>query len=566
MKDMTLTRVDVRDLNVFINNCDLRRDLHIFIDYVRGREVKRSHRSNNLPKTDALRLAKIMTDPEAYEEVKDSGYSVWVDYIDRLTLKLGLVKYDTEGEYLGYTSTEPSYPNNYLEFKSQAYREFLQSSLQNQEEVIRKTLIKSYGCERNEFYGGRVLGQLDGFDYSGCATGVMPTLDFARIRRFLLNILTNCESGQWYSTPSLIKYLKKSHPFFLIPEKFRVKDKWDKKERYGNFREYKGGDRWSGKEIPITEKDSDAFERVEGRYVERFLEGIPLVMGYLDVAYDRKENKTDISPSLNKLLAFRIRKRFLQAMSGKISEPKVTVQPNFEIQVESEFYPARVMSQLKPLAEVITEDRVIVLKLQKEKVANELVRDETLKVIPLLKNLNGRELPENIVLELEEWSGHSETFTLYEGLGLLEGDQDLPEVDRWTVEKVSSGMRFVRSPGELFRHLENKELVPLKVRHANSSLHSLPREVRTVFAKKLRLAKTGEKKKITLKRETIIVLYFPAPELYEKFRKKLLEAKCSFQSDKKRGTITFSEVCEPEIMNVIAALKDDYLIKFEELE
>jgi hypothetical protein len=55
--------------------------------------------------------------------------------------------------------------------------------------------------------------------------------------------------------------------------------------RYGNFHESK--EAW-GHEIDIRERDPDSFERVEGRYVERFLEGIPLVLRYVDVAYARK--------------------------------------------------------------------------------------------------------------------------------------------------------------------------------------------------------------------------------------------------------------------------------------
>ena len=50
---------------------DLRRDIHVFVAYVRDREVKRSHRGNNLGKADAARLAKLMSDPEAPNEVAE---------------------------------------------------------------------------------------------------------------------------------------------------------------------------------------------------------------------------------------------------------------------------------------------------------------------------------------------------------------------------------------------------------------------------------------------------------------------------------------------------------------
>ena len=58
--------------------------------------------------------------------------------------------------------------------------------------------------------------------------------------------------------------------------------------------------------------------------------------------------------------AFRLRPHFLQVMAGEIPEPRVTVQPNFEIQVESVFYPAGVLAALRPLAGIVTEDTAII--------------------------------------------------------------------------------------------------------------------------------------------------------------------------------------------------------------
>ena len=104
----------------------------------------------------------------------------------------------------------------------------------------------------------------------------------------LLKILQHCQSGIWYSTASLIAYLKTEHPFFLIP-KSPKREKGMNKGRYGNFHEHRGS-RW-GDRTTIAETDADAFERVEGRYVERFLEGIPLSLGYVDVAYGEPKEK-----------------------------------------------------------------------------------------------------------------------------------------------------------------------------------------------------------------------------------------------------------------------------------
>ena len=66
---MNLELIDVAPLNVATELPDLRRDLHVFVDYVRAREVKRSHRENALSKADAKRLARLMSDPDAVREV-----------------------------------------------------------------------------------------------------------------------------------------------------------------------------------------------------------------------------------------------------------------------------------------------------------------------------------------------------------------------------------------------------------------------------------------------------------------------------------------------------------------
>ena len=277
-----IINIDVAEFEVVSNLCDLRRDLHIFVEYIRERDVKRSHRSNSLSKADANRLAKLMSDPEAPADVKEFGASSWVDYVDEVALQLGFVHYDTEGRYMGYTSVEPSFPDNYIEFKEKAYMRFLTASLQRQEQQLLDILIDAYDYNRNEFFSITPLSRLDSFDFQGCATGVLPHLNFAKVRRFLLDLLKECHSGIWYSTASLIDALKKQHPFFLIPKKPKRTQSLEA-GRYSNFYEHRGN-RWENR-TAIADTDPDAFERVEGRYVERFLERIPLSLGYVDVAY-----------------------------------------------------------------------------------------------------------------------------------------------------------------------------------------------------------------------------------------------------------------------------------------
>jgi hypothetical protein len=562
MTDTELIPIDVAGLYIVENPCDLRRDIHVFVRYVREREVKRSHRHNRLSKADAGRLAKLMSDPLGPEGVKQQDRSGWLDYVDKLCLTMGLVTYDTEGEYQGYTSSEPSYPDNYIQYRPDAYGAFLDSSLQDQVQRILDTMVNSYRYDDNEFFPRAPLGTLDAFDYHGCAVGVLPGLDFARARRFLLQLLQGCTSGPWYSTASLIRYLEARHRFFLIPEKPKIKQRDMREGRYGNFHEHRG-DRWSNR-IKIAEDAPSAFERVEGRFVERFLEGIPLTLGYVEVAYG-EPREADVFPSLGRLQAFRIRPQFLRFMRGEIPSPKVTIQPNFEIHVESEAYAARLLDTLTTLADLVTEDTVTILKLQRKKVTARLVQDPGLDVVSLLQGLSHQPLPPNVVSELEEWAGHSEVFTLYTGFGLLEGDAGLPAVDRATAERISPAIHIVSRPRELFEHLEQAELVPLWVRHGERSLQSLSRSASTAFPKVSARPKP-KARKVSLRRELRITLHFPSTEILEIFRKGLAQARCAVEVDRSQRTISFPKSCEEHVKDIVKRVKDTYRIRFEDVE
>ena len=564
--DPNLTPANINELSVFSNQYDLRHDLHAYVEYIQDRDVKRLHRSNELNRSDSKRLAKLMSDSSAIKEVEQNGYSKWINYVDILAYVFEFVKYDTEGIYVGYTSSEPSFPDNYIDINPVKYEEFIDLPLIKQEQKLLDPLVNHYLDDKNEFYNTSALGRLSGFSTRGSATGIIPDLDFASARLFLLNVLQSCTPGVWYTTSSLIQYLKKHHPYFLIPKKPKFQHKYEeKKGRYGNFRE---GNRWD-KEIEILESDADAFERVEGRYVERFLEGLPLILGYVEVAYSKTEYKGQL-PEMNQLQAFRVNDTFLHVMSGKIMEPRVTVQPNFEMHVESELYPVRIISQLTKLADVVTKDKTSILKLRKNKVLTQLSEREDLDVIKLLENISGQELPQNVRIELDEWIGASEAFTLYEMAVLFEGDKDLPEIDQFTIERISPAMRIVHSPDRLFTHLEQKEFIPLHIKHRSSALTLLPDGVRTVFPKRdLSVSKVKAraktKKAVTIKREVQITFHFPAKELMEEFRKGLIAARCPVVADWSKLTLSFASQYEPEVKKVSKALKQDYTIKFKDI-
>lgn len=561
---MNLESVDAGPLDVVTALPDLRRDLHVFVDYVREYEVKRSTRGNALSKADSKRLAKLVSDPEAALEVDKEGDSLWIDFVDDIAIELGFVHYDTKGEYAGYSSHEPSFPDNYIKFKAKPYAQFLAAKAGRQESIIQELLLRRGEGSVNEFYYPGVLGRLEGFKSRGSACGVMPTLDFPAVRRFLLGRLAECPSGQWLSTASLVEHLKMHHRYFLIPAKPQYKNKSDASYgRYGNFHESK--DQW-GSEIDISVKDADGFERVEGRYVERFLEGIPLLLRYVDVAYARNMHRT-IYPSLGYLKAFRVSERLRRALEGRIAEPRVTVTPNFDVHIIAETYPAGVLAKIAPWCDKVTEGTSIVLKLKKQKVAAARAESPDLDAVALLRAISGGELPRNVVHELSAWSEHGEKFTLYVNCAVLETDGDSPTADPFTVERVAPGIRVVRSPNKLFDELERRELMPARVKHGNEAFTPLPKNASTRFPK---VSAAGEKKQeakpqVTLTRLTRVQLVCPDRTFLDKLHGLLLESQCPTEIDRPSLTLAYGKQYEPLVAEALRRLKNEYRLKIEDI-
>lgn len=564
-----LTPIDVENLEEFSCLYNLRKDLHVFADYVSWHSVKRTTRGNHLPKADARRLAKLMSDPDALEYIDAEAWEMtWLKFIDKLALTLGFVNYSTEGQYRGYSSVELSYTDNYIEFKEKQYNRFLSMSLLKQERRLVEALVGDYSYGKNEFYVTGVMGCLDTFDGRGCAMGVMPYLNFERARIFLFDLLKSCECDVWYSTASLVAYLKNKHPYFLIPKKPKYKNNYGKKDgRYGNFKErYEDSDGWERERVHISEASRDAFERVEGRYIERFLENIPLILGYVSVAYDAAPASSDRKPSLNRLKAFKLNESFFKYMQGNIPEPKVVVQPNFELYIESEVYPAKTLDTLLPMTDLISEDTITILKLNKKKVAACLANDSALDIVTLLKRFSGRELPENVEIELKHWSDHSEMFVLYDGFSLLESDKTPSCVTSYSVERITPSLNIVRSPDELYSDIEKEEFVPIMIDHPRNAFNSGPENIKTVFKKPLAKKRAKKKQAYTLKRKTSITLYFPTQSLMERCRGILIKRMCPIEVDFNENTILYQEKDTAVVTAVIKELRKEYRITIDNID
>jgi len=571
---MELKTLDPQSLQVFSNDRDILHDLFTYLDYVRERSVKRMTRSNEIPSADMKRLAKLLNvDPPEKDDWMDARQH-WIYFIDDLALRLNLVFYDIKGEYRGYTSSEPSFIENYILVEKAGLQKFVDLSPAGQEKRILDTLIHAKsrsdysGNSENEFYKTSVLGELDTFYQWGAATGLMPTLKFPEIRLFLLDVLKNLPAGEWYSTQSLISWLKANHPYFLIPQNAPKKDRWGNPiRRYGNF--YEGKERWVHNEKPIPDDAPDGFERVEGRYVERFLEGISLLMRFVDVAYD-PEPYRGLLPSRGQLKAFRINERFLRLMKGKVAAPKVIVQPNFEVVIESDFYPAQLVRQVAALGEQVSNPSsghgayVGIFQLDKASVAAAQVQNPDLDMIALLKDLSEHELPANVQIELEEWAGHADQFTLYEGFGLLE-TADLPaEVEKFVAERVTPALSLVRASHMVFSKLETLGRAPLRVKHGDRDFAPIGESAQTIFPKESALAEAQETvKQVKVSRTVTISYQFPDENSFASIQKMLAELRCPFRSDPVTRTVNIQQKELDKFDEAVQKLQDSFVIEIE---
>jgi hypothetical protein len=572
MDPIPLTPLDPQGLLISSNERDVLRDLFVYLDYVQEHQIKRMARTNDLPRGDVQRIARLMGNLAAQPRQAEVYAERWIGFIDALAYHLKLVDYDIKGVYRGVRSEEPTFFDNYMNVMAAQVRQFLERTPRGEEKSILDTLIapltmNAYGDQEvSEFYGTSLLGRLDPFDAWGSATGVMPSLKFPEIRHFLIDLLAQCTPGVWYSSASLVAYLKAHHPYFLIPQKIPA-DKWGRSpKRYDNFHE--GTTLWNARENTVPEDAPDAFERVEGRYVERFLENVPLILRLVDVAYEPQPNQ-GIRPMREVLKAFRVNERLARLMSGEDLPPQVTVQPNLDVVIQSEFYPARVIQQIGALGEQTSGPAsggayVVVYQLKKTCVAAERARHPDLDVVGLLRDLSGRDLPPNVQVELEEWTGHADQFTLYEGFSLLESAEEIPAAEAFTRERITSSFRLVKDAGGLFRTLERDGCVPLRVRHSPEAFTPLADQAVSVFPRQRAREETVETPAaLTISRAISITVKFPGKEPFDAFSKILAELRCPFQSDHKSWTITFDEKYQAKFDEAIQRLAHVYAVQIE---
>ncbi len=563
-KSINLEIIDPGGYEIVANTLDLRKDLHTFTAYIRDRVVKRTFRENIIPKDHARRIAKLLSHPEGVNEVNARGESKWLNFIDNLAFNMGFTTYDTKGEYERRGSSEPSFRDNYMDFVPEVYDRFMMKSLQKQEETVFHLMVNDFDECWNEFFQLSYWSRLTPFLRRGCATGVLPFLEFDHARMVLFNCLKSCEAGVWYSVSSLIRYLKKTHPYFLIPKSPKYKSNYDRKGgRYGNFKE--GDNRWYGDDI-ISEQSEDAFERVEGRFVERFFEYIPMTLGYLDLAYGEPLNP-GVFPSYGALKGFKVNDLFLKFMAKSISEPRVTMLPNHEIHVESDMFPSRMIEQLSGFADLVSIDKICIFALKKQKAIEYMAENDSIDLKAFLEKLSETPLPANIGTELDEWAGHSDSFTLYRGFGLLEGTGFPDFVDDFTEKKLSKNIRLVRSPVKLHDELETAIQAPILLSHPAEKIKPPPAGAASVCIRKVKQQqKPAQKKPAVLKRKTSVTLFFETTEMLDAFVKAMIEQQCPVEIDKTNRSATYMAVNREKTNAALKNLKKTWRIKIEDIQ
>ncbi len=275
---------------------NLRRDVYLFVDFVRREGLKRAHRGNGIPKVPALKLARILSWENEKTHVQKRGAGLWSDVVSGLARALGLVTFGVEGVYAGYSSTEPSFPDNEIEVDAKRFAAWLGSSPMEKETSILESLIA--GAENEFFRSSSLYPGEERFNTFGCGVGPASRMPLTSVRRNLLEILADQPAGVWLPVSGLIDLLRATAPDLIVDPSLRKrplseyerdlvkrgqKHKITLDERYENFRE-RLDEHWSGKQIQLTETTPNVFQRVEGRYVQYFLQEVPYLSGFVDLA------------------------------------------------------------------------------------------------------------------------------------------------------------------------------------------------------------------------------------------------------------------------------------------
>jgi hypothetical protein len=596
---------------------DLRRDLYQFIAYVRRQGLTRTVRENAIPKSAARALAKLLSREAEAAAVEQEGAGDWSDFVSWRALELGLVKFDTKGEYRGYSSTEPSFVDNQVHLVETAWLAYLAKTPCQKEWALLEKLLELPG---NEFFSTPTLLASEGFSSWGCARGPASRMKLPKLRRTLLALLAGLEPGVWYEMSSFVDWLRETQPRLILdPATLEPDDEsrrrlqqweWEVQNRkhqakylqakpgplppkpeleledlYSNFREYPASERYHDGDGKRPEANTQAgYQRVEGRYLERFLSELPYVAGFVELAFrpPTDSHGLNVSPPFERLVAFRLTPRFFQVWNRteELDRVSVRVLPNFEVLVEAPSYPERQLESLEPYTVLLQEDGPIHrLRLDRKKLVAHAALTGTRPAAEVLTRLTGGPLPGNVASELASWSGHAEKLTFYEGLGLLELPADKSErelirssVAPWTVDEGPDGFLLLRKPDEVFPGLEQGGCVPVRVSHPAETFRSCPGRLGSSRAGSPAASRAGAAKgkgglpgklaplRVTLELEDLAGYRCPELGLLEALHEALKDESTNLLLPKERLLLVSSSAM-PKVRALLKRLSDRYTVE-----
>ncbi len=549
---------------------NIRKDLLNFIDYVEEREVKRSHRENQIMKGDLKRLAKRLTIPGCLLDTETEDGD-WSHFICNIARTLNLVDYDVKGSYAGYSSSEPSFPDNYIEVNTKSVEDYLLLSSLEKEKRIMANMITH---DPREFYSRSLLGKPFGrFDITGSGVNVSSKMDYSKVRKRLFEILADYDPGKTIPFGDFINKIKTEEPNLILDRKFRPKfkktpygDNRDRNQLYYCFYESKN-DR-SFDRIEIHESEANGFERVEGRYLAFFLEEIPYLMHCVQIEYN-DHYQSDIRPPLPSYIkSFTITGKLQFLIKNNYPElghVKFTLTPDYKLFVESFLYPDRELRMLEPYTkELSSEQNLTVLSLDRKKTVSNLAENPQLTdVLDILLSL-GINVPENIKIELKEWSRSADKLIVYENVALLEmrskhtkdKEDVLNQLSPYLVDKGTKSFAVIKKAKTVFSILQKMELVPALVSHTNKSI--------SVSGKKSNskaMPKTSAKalKKVSLEERPFIALHSNDKSFLAKLNKALIEVGIPHViKDQSSGYILIPEGDRKKIHQAIRKLNKEF--------
>jgi hypothetical protein len=238
--------------------------------------------------------------------------------------------------------------------------------------------------------------------------------------------------------------------------------------------------------------------------------------------------------------------------------------------IESDFFPASVIRQVAALGEQVSSPNsghdayVGIFLLKKASVAAALVKDSHLDVIELLKNLSGRDLPPNVQIELDEWAGHADQFTLYEGFGLLETAEAPLETEKLIAERIAPTLSLVRSPEKVFSALETLGYVPIRIQHPAGELALVAESAQSVFPKETVWVNVPKKARpVKVSRVVTVSYQFPDAEVFNAIKKALAELRCPFQSNPVTRTVSLQQKEQAKFDEALEKLASEFVFEIE---